>query len=760
MSQKRKINKRSQFVGAIFLLLFLTLIYRFYELQVVDAAFYEQKAEAMYNSQNVLDSKRGSIYDRNGQTLAAEATAYTVVAVLSESVKNRVEDPLETARQLAPYLNMTESALQKLLTQKGKYQVELRPGGWKVDRETMRAIKELKLPGITFIEESKRTYPNQDFASHVLGFLNNDEEPVMGLEVSMNEYLQGKDGKISFKRDILNNRLPDGLNSIVQPENGKDIYLTIDERIQLYVEQALDKAQEEYSPEKMTVIVSRPETGEILAMSSRPSFNPNEYSNITNYMNHAITSTFEPGSTFKIITLAAAVEEGVYNGEETYLSGVKKVPGGEIGDHVRQGWGRISFLEGVQKSSNVAFTILGYERLAKETFYKYIYDFGFGELTGIDLPNEKKGYVKNPQNIPKLDLATMTFGQGVAVTAIQQIAAINAIANGGSLMKPFIIDRIEDPDTGEIIEQHRPEVVRERVISKDTAKEVASILETVVSDGTGKNFYLEGYSVAGKTGTAQKVGDDGRYVSGKYIHNFIGFAPMDNPELSVYVVVDAPKVSHYSLGGFVVAEIFKHVMQNSLQYLSIKPQIEEITIQQDDIQPSKVKGYTNISLMTARQQAEDDGFSVVVVGNGTKVIRQVPEEGELVYPNETLYLITSESKESHVPDMTGWTLRQAQDWASMTGVELSVLGRGYIVSQSQQADSIIRNGAVLSVVLEPKFKTHELVPAEEPETEDEAIDMEGDNETDQGPDEGAGEEGASGDESRANSLPPRQLIVE
>lgn len=752
MNQKKKMNKRSQLVGAIFLLLFFALIYRFYELQIAEASFYEEKAESMYNSVKILDSKRGSIYDRNGETIATEATAYTVIAILSPSVENRVKDPVDTARQLAPLLNMSEADLQKLFMQEGKYQVELRPGGWKIDRETMRKIKDLELPGIIFSEESKRIYPNQDFASHVIGFLNNDEEPIMGLEVSLNDYLQGSDGMISFKKDRNHNRLPGGLKSIVQPEDGKDIYLTLDERIQMYVEQALDAAEEQYHPEKMTVIVSRPQTGEILAMSSRPSFNPNQYSSITNYMNHAITSTFEPGSTFKIVTLAAAIEEGIYNGEDTYMSGVYPVPGGEIPDHVRQGWGRISFLEGVQKSSNVAFTILGYERMAKEVFYKYIYDFGFGELTGIDLPNEKRGFVKNPNNIPPLDLANMTFGQGVAVTAIQQVAAINAIANGGTLMKPYIIDRIVDPETGETIQNNRPEAVRD-VISKETAMEVTEILESVVTEGTGKNFYLDGYAVAGKTGTAQKVGDDGRYVRGKNIHNFIGFAPMDDPELSVYVVVDAPQVDHSSLGGFVVAEIFKHIMQNSLQYLSIKPQVEEVKLEQHDVQSTKIQSYTGISLMTARQRAEDDGFNVIVLGNGTNVLKQLPEAGERIYAGDTLYLITSEDKESNLPDLTGWSLRQVQDWAGLVGVELQIEGRGYVVSQSQQVNAVVRPGSTVQVVLAPKYQIIEQTMTEEEEfSEQEDVDL------DQQTNENTSDEDS--EQEHEVQLPPRGLIVE
>lgn len=705
--QKRKMNKRSQLIGAVFLLLFIALAFRFYTLQVVEAAFYQEKAEVMYNQESTLKASRGSIYDRRGETLAREATSYTVVAILSPNVKNRVIDPFETAKALSPILDMSVNQLQELMSQNGRYQVELRPGGRQIKREKMQEIFALDLPGITFIEEPMRYYTNNDFASHVIGFLNRDGEPVMGLESDLDHLLRGEEGHIQFTKDRKGNRLPEGLKGITSPINGSDIYLTIDERIQLYVEQALDEAYSTYAPEKMTVVVSRPQTGEILAMSSRPSFNPNEYSNIENYVNHATSSTFEPGSTFKIVTLAAAIEEGKYNGEDTYQSGsYTKVPGNTIRDHVRGGWGRISFLEGVQKSSNVAFTILGWELLSKEVFYDYIYRFGFGSLTGIDLPNESKGFVKPPHTTYPIDVATMTFGQGVSVTAIQQVAAINAIANGGKLMKPYIIDRIEDSNTGDMILKNEP-VVRERVVSEKTAKEVADILESVVTDGTGKNYYLEGYSVAGKTGTAQKIGTNGRYIEGKYIHSFIGFAPKNDPELLVYVSVDAPKVEHYNMGGSVVAGIFKSIMQNSLQYLSVSPEIEEVMIRQETGQKNVLEDYTAMSIMTARQKAEAEGLEVFVFGDGSFVLEQSPVKQSIFFEKERLFLITSEIKQVTVPDFTGWSLREVRDWAGMAQVNIKTNGKGYVLNQNIDAGDVVKIGESITVDLQPKYEAQE-----------------------------------------------------
>lgn len=705
--EKRRINKRSQLIGAIFLLLFFGIMYRFYVLQIAEAAWYQELAAEHWNREETLTAHRGTIYDRNGEILARESTAYTVIAILNKDVKNRVEDPKQTAQALAPLLDMPSSRLMELMTQDpARFQVELRPGGWKIERETMEQIRDLELPGIVFREEQTRYYPNNDFASHVLGFLNNDGKPVLGLESYLDEILQGTDGYIQFNKDARGQRLPQGIKGIEQPQHGQDVYLTIDERIQLYVEQALDQAQQEFSPQKMTVVVSKPQTGEILAMSSRPSFNPNQFTDIQNYVNHAVSSTFEPGSTFKIVTLAAAIEEGIYNGDETYQSGSYRLPGGVIRDHNQgRGWGTISYLEGVQRSSNVAFVKLGWEKMPREVFYHYIHRFGFGQLTGIDLPQEQKGFVKPEQGTPPIDVATMTFGQGVTVSAIQQVAAVNAIANGGKLFKPYVIDRIVDSNNGEIVSQNEPQIVFDQVVSEATAQEVADILETVVTDGTGLNYYIDGYQVAGKTGTAQKIGDNGKYVSGEYIHSFIGFAPKDDPQLVIYVSVDTPKVDHYLLGGSVVAEIFKSVMKNSLQYLSVLPQVEEKEVSVTEYEGQKVEDYRQISIMAARQKAELEGMDVYVLGDGTTVTEQIPAPGSMIYGHERLYLIAGSIEKTILPDFRGWSLREVRDWAYITKVDVKTLGHGFVYEQSRRAGATLSPGE--QVVLELKARTIE-----------------------------------------------------
>ncbi|GGK15645.1 penicillin-binding protein 2B [Caldalkalibacillus thermarum] len=698
-----KIRSRSQFVGAIFLLLFFAVIYRFYTLQVVEASWYQERAQAMYERERVLEPERGSIFDRNHNILAKEVKAYTVIAILDQNVPNHVKDPQATAEQLAPILDMSQEQLYQLLTQKDRQQVELRPGGWKIDAQKMEAIRELELEGITFREETRRYYPNHTFASHILGFVDLDGEARMGLELELDKYLRGEKGLVKYKQDLKGNRLISGTETVEYPKDGHDVYLTIDQRIQLFVEQALDEVYREYRPEKMTVIVSDPHTGQILAMSNRPSFDPNNYSSITNYWNDSVSYAFEPGSTFKVITFAAAIEEGIYNGHETFQSGSYAVPGKIIRDHNRQGWGTITFLEGMQKSSNVASVILGYERMKKEVFYHYIDRFGFGKLTGIDLPGEHPGYVIPLEEAKPVDLAAMTFGQGgLMVTPIQQIQAINVIANGGKLMKPYVIDSIYDPNSDKVVLQNKPTVVDPQVVSPQTAKQMRDILETVVTDGTGTNFHIDGYQVAGKTGTAQKA-ENGRYVRGKYIHSFVGFAPKDDPKLSVFVAIDSPQVDQYYLGGAAVAKVFKYVMENSLQYLNVTREIEEVSAADFEAEWPTVGDYRRLFVENGRKKGEQDGFDVHILGQGNEITEQYPTPGTPMPEGSRLYLIAGEVRHVETPDMTGWSLKEVLDWASVTRMKVRAEGHGYVTAQNVSPGVRLRPGSELQVTLEPKF---------------------------------------------------------
>lgn len=701
MDMKKTINQRGIAMGILFSFLLFFLIYRIFYIQVIDAAVLQEKAKNIWNHSTILEPERGSISDRNYESLAYNGTAYTVVAILSESFPNHVKDKELTAKQLSPILKMDKEVLSLLLS-KDVYQVELRPGGWKIDKEKADQIKELNLPGIILREQTKRYYPNHSLAAYVLGFVNYDNEAIMGLEKEYNEILSGEPGKLKVMKDLKGYQLPDG-EELFQPAiDGSDLVLTIDKTIQQYVESALDKAQGMYKPKKMVAIVADPKTGEILAMSNRPSYNPNEYWSIEDYRNYAIQYQYEPGSTFKIVTLAASIEEGLFNPTETYQSGTIKVPGKTIRDHNDgKGWGEITFLEGVQRSSNVAFVHLGYERLGKEKLFSYIDRFGFGHLTEIDLPNEIEGIMKKPEESYPLDVAAISFGQGVAVTPIQQVMAVSAVANGGNLMEPYLVKEIKDSKTGEVLQKNEP-VIKRRVISEETAKKTSEILETVVSFGTQKPGYIEGYHVAGKTGTAQKIGPDGTYLKNKNIASFIGFAPSYNPKLIVYVAVDEPDLEIPYYGSTIAAPIFKEIMQNSLRYLKVPidsskemdNKFEETVRMQDYIGQSVVTGKTELIQMD---------LSPIVIGNGSAILEQHPKKGVSISKNTNVYLITVPKKEWKIPDLRGKSLLDALEFCSVLNIEVRFSGNGIVYDQSIKPGTLYQKGEKLKLMLkDPK----------------------------------------------------------
>lgn len=698
MNTKKKINRRAVIVGVGITLLFFVLILRTFYIQTIDAPMLNEKANNIWKSSSVIEPKRGTIFDRNGERLAHDAQAYNVIAILSKDYPNHVNNPRDTANKLAPILGMEESKLYTLLT-KDAYQVELRPGGWKIDKDKADQIRELNLPGIILKEDTKRYYPNNYFASYTLGFLNYDNEAVMGIERQYDEVLRGKPGELKVMKDRRGYQLPDGEEFYQPAEDGSNLVLTLDKTIQQYVESALDAAEAMYNPKSMVAIVANPKTGEILGMSNRPNFNPNKYWEIEEYSNYAISYQFEPGSTFKIVTLAAAIEEGIFDPNKTYQSGKIEVPGKVINDHNDgKGWGEITFLEGVQRSSNVAFVLLGNE-LGKDKLYYYIEEFGFGQKTGIDLPGESIGQLKDKSKAYPLDVASMSFGQGIAVTPIQQLMAVSAVANGGNLMEPYLVKEIRDPHTGEIIEQREP-TVKHRVISEEAAKETRDVLEQVVEFGQQKGGYIEGYHVAGKTGTAQKIGPDGKYLKDKNIASFIGFAPADDPELIVYVIVDEPDLNIPYYGSTVAVPIFKDIMLNSLRYLKVPIDSETSTkLNYDEI--VTVGNYLNGTVTNANKQISDSGLTSIVIGNKDKVLEQYPAPQTGAPKGSKVYLITDPKGEIKVPDLTGMSLRDAIDLCSVLGIEVKIKGSGVVESQSLKPNTIYKGGQLEITLKDP-----------------------------------------------------------
>ncbi|HEY2420525.1 MAG TPA: penicillin-binding protein, partial [Neobacillus sp.] len=470
---------------------------------------------------------------------------------------------------------------------------------------------------------------------------------------------------------------------------------------QTFLEDAMNKVAQEYKPQKIIAIVADPKTGEILAMGQRPSFHPKTRVGIDkSWHNEAIETSFEPGSTMKIFTLAAAIQENVFNPNDTYQSGSYKVTENSppIHDYNRD-WGTINYLEAVQRSSNVGFAKLANEKLGFDKFREYLSKFGLDKPTGIDLPDETAGKILFQYPIEK---ATTAFGQGTAITPIQQIQAATAIANNGKMMQPHVVDKIVNHDTGKIITKIEPRQVS-TPISAETAKQVRDILETVVTSehGTGKRFSIEGYSVAGKTGTAQIPGPKGEYLTGpsNYVFSFLGMAPKDDPKLIVYVAVQQPEIDDYTKGSIPVSEIFNPVMKNSLQYLNIQPSTQAIAAS------NKLPDLSGKATGEAVKSLKEKGFEAVIVGKGSSVVAQLPKAGTKVLEGEKVILQTD--GEVSAPDMTGWSLRDVLKVAKMAGVKVNSKGSGYVSKQNIKADAILQSGDYLIVDLmtpEEKWK--------------------------------------------------------
>lgn len=590
-------------------------------------------------SRNIpFEPERGEILDRNGVKLATNMSAPSVLVV-----PRQVENPAETAEKLAAVLNMSKERAYDLITKKESIQ-RINPEGRKVSHEKAKELRALGLKGVYIAEDSKRHYPFGSYLSHVLGFAGIDNQGLLGLESYYDKQLKGTKGYVKFYSDAKGKRMPEEADEYTAPVDGLNLKLTIDSKVQTIVERELDNAQAAYNPDGMIAIAMNPKNGEILAMSSRPDFDPGNFRNVDPLIynrNLPVWSSYEPGSTFKIITLAAALEEKKVNlqKEHFYDGGSVEVGGARLKCWKRGGHGSQTFLEVVQNSCNPGFVELG-QRLGTDTLFKYIHNFGFGQKTGIDLQGEGRGILFNVDNVGPVEQATTAFGQGVSVTPIQQVAAVAAAVNGGTLYTPYIAKEWIDPITNDVISQTAPEAKR-RVISEETSKQLRNALESVVAQGTGRNAFVDGYRVGGKTGTAQKV-KDGVYLKNNYIVSFIGFAPADDPEIVVYVAVDNPKGT-VQFGGTVAAPIVGNIMEDSLRELGVKPRNDQIEKEYTwlDTKLVKVPNVLGLSVTELRQQLVN--MKLDITGAGDVVVQQSPAAGVKVKEGSTLRLYLGKS---------------------------------------------------------------------------------------------------------------------
>ncbi len=546
-----------------FICVFLTLIIclsffslKFVLIQVFHYSYLSQLAQKQHNHFIPLEPTRGTIYDRNLRPLALNVAVYSLYAnprIMKEKDKHKV------LQQLPALLNVSEDFLKKRLN-KRKYFVWL---ARKLPDERVDQIRSLKIQGLDFIKESKRIYPHQFLASHLIGFAGIDNKGLEGLELYYDKYLKGELGWTNMLRDAKQRDLMIE-KSFLPPKHGFHVVLTIDETIQYIAEKALEESFKKHKAQAASIIVMDVNTGEVLAFANRPTYNLSEVgsSSKESRTNRAITYLYEPGSVFKIVTAAAALEQGTVKETDKFFceNGEYRIANNILHDH--QPHGTLTFQEVIEKSSNIG-TVKVAQRLGSNLIYEYAKRFHFGKKAGIDLPGEVSGMVKSPQFWSKTTMGAFPIGYEVTVTPLQLLCAISSIANGGVYMKPFVVKYIKD-ENGEIIMKNESQAI-DRVISEETSQRLRSILGGVVENGTGRMARIEGVKVGGKTGTARKV-INGAYTA-KYYASFIGFAPLDNPRIAAIIVFDEPHPSYF--GGTVAAPVFKEVFADTLKYIKV-----------------------------------------------------------------------------------------------------------------------------------------------------------------------------------------------
>lgn len=599
------------------------------------------KADNLWTRDIVFEPERGHILDTTGEVLAENVTAPSVVVV-----PRQIKEPRDTAQKLAAILDVSVDKVYKDIT-KNKASSNIRPAGIKISKKQELAIREENMDGVYLAKDSKRHYPLGDDLAHVLGFTGIDNQGLMGLELYHDEKLSGQKGSLSFYSDAKGRRLDNLADIYSAPKDGLDLKTTINLKVQTIMERELDLAVSKYNPDGALAIAVNPKTGGVLGMSSRPNFSPENYQEVDADIfdrNLPIWSTYEPGSTFKIITLAAALEEKAVDLKEDHYhdDGAISVGGSQLHCWKSGGHGEQTYLEVVQNSCNPGFVNLG-QKLGKEKLFTYIKDFGFGKKTGIDLQGEGNGILFKPENVGPVELATTSFGQGVSVTPIQQVMAVAATVNGGYLYQPHIAKEWIDPKTNKAVEVIKPNM-KERVISEATSKEIRNALESVVAQGTGRPAYVDGYRVGGKTGTAQKVGKNGRYMQNNYVVSFIGFAPADDPEMVVYVAIDNPKDT-VQFGGVVAAPIVGTIIGDSLRALEVEPSKDGLDKEYLYPEQPKIEVPDLIGLSKEELIEYMTDLSIETNGSGDYIIDQAPSPGEKVIPGTKMRIYLSDKKD-------------------------------------------------------------------------------------------------------------------
>lgn len=712
LKRKKKRNniQYSKLIVLFSLFVFVVIILRASQLALsaeIDGINLKNLASKRTTKTEVIEAKRGTIYSNDNEILAQNVSSYKLIAYLDEkrttnkSNPQHVVDKELTAKSLAPILGMEEEKILSYLNKENVYQTEFGSKGKGLTELVKNQIENLKLPGLDFIESYKRYYPKGQFASYTLGYAkkNNDEDDTlvgeMGIEKQYDAILKGTDGYIQYQKDLKGYKIAGTTPIQKDAIQGKDIYLTIDSNIQFFVEQAINNADIDYDFEWFTFTIADAKTGAILATANAPSFDPNTR-NITNYLDTLMSAPYEPGSTMKTYTYMAALENGVYDGTEIYKSGTFQTTDGTIiGDWDRRGWGNITLDRGYMMSSNVAVINIINNHMNSLMLRQYFRKLGFGKLTGITLPGEQSGKVNFKY---ETEVFNAGFGQGITTTPIQNIQAMTTLTNDGMLLKPYIVSKIVDPSTKEVIVENK-RTEKDKVASTTTVNKMLELMDGAIN-GEGvpaSSFKIASGELIGKTGTAQIAAENGGgYLTGKsdIITSFSGIYPKSDPQIIIYASVKRPSNGSQKP----LSNSIKEVVQNISKYYG-NDDSKTSTI---DIKKYKLPSFVNKKVENVKTILNTDGMKYQVIGNGTKVIKQSPSYNTTITNKDTIYLITNDEN-LNIPDVTGLSSKVAKDLLEKLGIKVKLEGVGYVTSQSIPKDTKITDGLEITLTLSPKF---------------------------------------------------------
>lgn len=709
-NERFRVNKSVIFITFF---LFLILIGRLCYLCLVDFKVGDTTITAFIKNRNtkeeIIMPKRGTIYDVKGNILANDVISYTLVAYLSETRvdangnKNYVEDLEDTSNKLASVLDVEASSIREILEngkENNRYQVEFGSMGKGLTELVKEDIDELELQGIDFIKNVKRYYPNGDFASYMLGYTVMDEDDdgnnwiigEMGIEEYFNDELSGSTGYITYEKDKYGYKIANGREYVEPADDGNDVYLTIDDNIQLFIENAVKDTADRSEAEWVVMAVMNAKTGAILGYSSTPSFDPN-LRNMTSYIDPIATLTYEPGSTMKIFSYMCAVDSGKYDGSTTYMSGSKSYTSEvddstvTISDWNKKGWGNITYDEGFALSSNIAVANIVESVITKEELRECYSKYGFGSTTGFTLNREEKGSIEYKYQI---EAATAGYGQGITTTAIQHLQALSIIANDGEMIKPYIVDKIIDTDTGKMVYKG-DRVSLGEIVSSDTTDKMKELMASVINgnetNSTGYAYYMDDYSLIGKTGTAQIFDyTKGKYMTGSsdYIYSFSGMFPEDDPEIIIYAAVNRPKdTTNY------VAPMIKEVEKNITKYLNIEDNSSEK-------EKYNVESYYNKNVSVVKDYLEEEGINVLVLGTGNKVVDQYPSINSTIYEDD-LIILKTDNFDNKMINLIGYSKKEVINILELLDIDYELEGNGYVYEQSIPGDEIINDKVIIKL---------------------------------------------------------------